>query len=149
MEGGAVPTGLTPLVFGVGLAFLVLFLAFHLVFKWAMARWDTHWLALRRGKYGERFHDFVESYDQIAWRLSWLSRWLTAPLGVVLGAFVIYAGTVLALGLHTQSQRLLVLLVGLLWVMATPVLGLKLLSSSFKAGGAKIHAILGTDAGKI
>lgn len=148
MEGGVVPAGLTPLLFGVGLLLLVPFLAFHVVFKRTMARWDAHWLALKREKYGARFHDFVESYTQIAQRLSRVSRWLTVSLVVLLAAFAIYSGTLLAFGLDGQLQRLLVLLVGLLWIMATPVLGLKLLSASFKAGGKKIRAILGTDAGR-
>lgn len=146
MEGGTLPTGLTSLLFGVGLLLVLPSLAFQLIFKRAMERWDREWLALKRQRCGGQFREFVESYDQVARRLSRLAGWLAIGLGIVLVTFMSYAATVIAISnLHRDLWRLLILLLSLIWIMAAPVFSLKLLSGSYQAGAMKIRKILATE----
>lgn len=145
MEGSSVAPGLTPsLLFGLGLLLFVPCLLFYLIFKLAIARWDTQWLARKRQRYEDQFQTFAESFDLIAQRLSKLSRRLAIIFAGACGIFAIYAATVFALNVDSQVREWLGLLIGMLWILATPFLGLKLMSVSFHAAGVKIRNLLST-----
>lgn len=129
---------LIPALFAFGLLGVVPFALAHATLRILSARWDSQWLARRGARQGA---ERASAYEMVAGRLVRLAWCIDVAAAVSLLAVLAYVIAAARMGVLPFVRDETLVLVGFVWVVTAPALGVEILAASFTVAGRRLRQL--------